>query len=180
MIKFLKFLGQFGILLFLLGTLWYFDSRSKEQDYDSLQKHAKSTIGTFQSRGRLSTVFWTFTDGISSGRVSQRLDFKGSVMGEQYHAIYDSTDYSTGKLDLMRPYLENKVVDTTYDVEVLNFPLKVNSTSISYAYVANGERFERELWIKLDEASARYRSCKRWMVVYVVERPKMGYLFPLD
>jgi hypothetical protein len=180
MIKVFKFLGQVGILVLLFGTLWYFDSRSKRQDYNSLQKHAKPTIGTFQSRGRLSSIFWTFTDGVRSGRVSQRLDFEGSVMGEQYHAIYDSTDFSTGKLDLLRPYLQNKVVDTTYDVEVLNFPLKANASSISFQYLVNGERYARDLWIRQDEASARYRIGTRWMVVYVVDKPKMGYLYPLE
>lgn len=180
MIKVLRFLGQVGILVILLGSLWYFDGRSKREDYESLLKHTKPTVGTFESRGKGNSIFWTFTDGVSSGRVSQRLDFEGSIMGEQYHAIYDSTDLSTGELDLMRPYLENKVVDTTYDVEVLNFPLKANSTSISFQYLVNGVSYERQLRIRLDKPSERYRMGKRWMVIYVVDKPKMGYLYPME
>lgn len=179
-IKVLRFLGQLLILMLLLATLVFFDFRAKKKDADSLEKHSKPIVGTFESRGKRSSIFWTFRDGNNFGRIPQSIYFEGAVMGEQYHSIYDSTDLQTGRLDLLRPFLDNKVVDTTYAVEVLNFPLKQTSSSILYTYKVENVAYKRKLPIRKDEASVSYRNGKRWMVVYVVENPKMGYLYPLE
>lgn len=180
MIKIFRFLVQVGILILLIGVLFYLDIRSKKQDYSSLISHAKPTIGTFESTGKMNTIFWTFTDGVYTGRIAENINFEGAIMGEQYHAIYDSTDYSTGEIDLMRPYLEHKVVDTTFAVEVLNFPLKANASSITYQYFVEGRKHRRKLRIRRDKTSNRYRLCKRWMVVYLLEDSRIGYLYPAE
>lgn len=179
-IRIAKFLAQLIVAVSLFFGLIYFAIRASREDRRSLNLHSKHAIGKIVKKGSRSSVYWTFNDGIFSGRVSENIDFDGMLSGEEYHGIYDSTNTNIGKLDLLRPYLDNKVVDTTYAVEVLNFPLKQTSASILYTYKVENVAYKRKLPIRRDEASVSYRNGKRWMVVYVVENPQMGYLYPLE
>ena len=171
-------LKYYVLLVIVFAGLVYFPWRFIKQDAESLQKNGKVIIGKIVQFGKGNTVYWEYSDAGFSGRVAEDIYFEGLVRGEEYLGIYDPTDPIIGELDLLRPYLENKKLDTLFNIKLLNETLESSTRSLIYRYQVDGKSYQRKLLLFGAKNVEFWLNNKDWMVVYIVGSPEMGYLFP--
>lgn len=153
---------------------------SQRYDAKKLHENGKETVGTIVGFGRRSSVIWEYTLNGQVYKIHERGKYvDGLERGERYMALINPESTKVGIMYFHRPYFGNEPIDTA---KVSSFPHgkpKDENVISIYKYSVLGIEYERRQRIPYGNSRHEFVSSDSFFVVYYMNRPEIGYLFPV-